>query len=90
MVTEKGEVVVPQNAGFFVLGNVRSYSSHSILSLIWNGSELEEKWRSKQVKNYLADFSFDPQTREIVQLEVTQKTGLGSKGGSMVRAIRAD
>lgn len=89
-VTDKGEVIVPQNAGFFVIGNVRSYSSHSILALTWNGSELEERWRSKQNKNYLADFSFDPQTRELVQLEVTQKSGFGTKGGSMVRVIRTE
>jgi hypothetical protein len=90
VVTPKGEVLVPQNTGFFVLGNNRSYSKYSLVSLSWNGSSLEEAWRTKQSQNYLADFFLDPTTRELVLLEVVQKSGIFSKGGSAVRVIRAD
>ena len=37
-VTDKGEILVPQNGGFFVLGNVRSYSKNSMVSFAWYGS----------------------------------------------------
>lgn len=89
-VTEKGEVLVPQNAGFFVLGNARSYSRYSMVSFAWNGSSLEEVWRTKASQNYLADYDFNQRTRDMVLLEVTQKSGLGGKGGSLVRIIRAE
>lgn len=89
-VTEKGEVLVPQNAGFFVLGNARSYSRYSMVAFAWNGSSLEELWRTKPSQNYLADYDFNQQSREMVLLEVTQKSGLGGKGGSLVRILRAE
>uniref|UniRef100_C6DZQ9 VCBS repeat-containing protein n=1 Tax=Geobacter sp. (strain M21) TaxID=443144 RepID=C6DZQ9_GEOSM len=89
-VTEKGEVIVPQNAGFFVLGNARSYSRYSMVAFAWNGSSLEELWRTKASQNYLADYDFNQQRREMVLLEVTQKSGLGGKGGSLVRILRAE
>lgn len=89
-VTDKGEVLVPQNAGFLVLGNIRSYSRYSIVSFTWNGSSLEELWRSKQSQNYLADYAYAPETKELILLEVTQKTMFGGNGGSAVRVMRAE
>ena len=87
-VTKDGEVIVPQNGGFFVLGNSRSYSKHSLVSFQWNGSSLEESWRTKQSQNYLADYYLDAETGEIVELEVVQKEGIFGKGGSAIRAVR--
>lgn len=87
-VTKDGEVIVPQNAGFFVLGNSRSYSKHALVGFQWNGSSLEESWRTKQSQNYLADYYLDAETGEIVELEVVQKEGIFGKGGSAVRAVR--
>ena len=87
-VTKDGEVIVPQNGGFFVLGNSRSYSKHALVGFQWNGSSLEESWRTKQSQNYLADYYLDAQTGEIVELEVVQKEGIFGKGGSAVRAVR--
>ena len=87
-VTDKGEVIVPQNAGFFVLGNQRSYSRYSMVSFAWNGSSLEELWRTKASQNYLADYAYRPESRDLVLLEVTQKRGLAGKGGSLVRITR--
>jgi hypothetical protein len=89
-VTPTGEIIVPQNSGFFVLGNNRSYSKYSVVSFAWNGSSLDERWRSKQSQNYLADYYYEPDSREIVLLEVVQKEGLFTKGGSVVRVMSAD
>jgi len=89
-VTPNGEIVVPQNSGFFVLGNNRSYSKYAMVSFSWNGSSAEERWRTKQSQNYLADYYLDAEAHEIVLLEVVQKEGLFSKGGSAIRVIQAD
>jgi hypothetical protein len=89
-VTANGELLVPQNKGFFVLGNSRSYSNYSIVSFAWNGVTLDERWRSKPVTNYLADYFFDQKSQDLVELEVVQREGMFSKGGSAVRVIRAE
>jgi hypothetical protein len=83
-VTKGGEVIVPQNAGFFVLGNSRSYSKNSVFSFAWNGSSLDEKWHTKLSQNYLADYFYDETGKELVLLEVVKKEGLIAKGASMV------
>ncbi|WP_183354600.1 hypothetical protein [Geomonas silvestris] len=88
--TKEGDVIVPQNAGFFVIGNSRSYSKYSVFGFNWTGSSLEERWRTKQSQNYLADFVFKPATHELVLLEVVQKEGVFSKGGSAVRVMKLD
>ncbi|WP_129127300.1 hypothetical protein [Geomonas oryzae] len=87
VVTDKGDVIVPQNSGFFVLGNLRSYSKYSIVSLAWNGSSLEESWRTKQSQNYLADWAYNAAAKELTLLEVAQKGTFGGKGGSVVRVL---
>lgn len=65
-VTDKGEVIVPQNGGFFVLGNARSYSRYSMVDFAWNGSTLEELWRTKPSQNYLADYDFSQIGKSVV------------------------
>ncbi|HBG06347.1 MAG: hypothetical protein A2075_08055 [Geobacteraceae bacterium GWC2_58_44] len=89
-VTDSGEILVPQNGGFFVLGNSRSYSNYSVVSLAWNGSSLEERWRTKQSQNYLADYFYQPASKELVLLEVVQRGGIFNRGGSAIRVIRAE
>ena len=84
VVTREGEIIVPQNAGFWVIGNSRSYSKNSVFAFTWNGSSLEEKWRTRQGQNYLADFTYDASTKELLLLEVVQKEGLIEKGASAV------
>ena len=89
-VTENGEVIVPQNGGIFVLGNSRSYSKYSVISFAWNGSALEERWRVKQSQNYLADYYYQPGTKDLVLLEVVQEVGPFSKGSSALRVLHAE
>jgi hypothetical protein len=87
-VTGTGEILVPQNSGFFVVGNSRSYTKHSVVALAWNGSSLEESWRTKQSPNYLADYSYDPAAKELVTLEVTQQPGAFGAGASALKALK--
>ena len=89
-VTQQGEIIVPQNVGSFAIGNLRSYAKSSMVSLAWNGSSLEERGRTKLSNTYLADYFFEPQSGNLVLLEVTQKEGIISSGASVIRVIQHD
>lgn len=82
VVTGDGEIVVPQNGGFWVIGNSRSYGKSAVVAFAWDGSSLDERWRTRQSQNYLADFAFDEGRKELVLLEVVKKEGLLDKGAS--------
>jgi hypothetical protein len=84
IVTKNGEIIVPKNDGFWVIGNSRSFSKNSVYSFIWNGAVLEERWHTKPSQNYLADYYFDQPHQELVLLEVVKKAGMIDKGASAV------
>ena len=90
IVTPEGELLVSQNGGFWVLGNSRSYSKSSVVAFTWNGSSLEERWRTRLGQNYLADFQYDAAQRELLLLEAVQKEGLMDKGASTVSIKKID
>lgn len=89
-VTREGEIIIPQNSGFWVMGNSRSYSKNSLFGFAWNGSSLEEKWHTRQSQNYLADFAYDGAGRELLLLEVVKKEGLLDKGASALAIKRLE
>jgi hypothetical protein len=90
IVTKDGEVIVPQNAGWTVIGNARYYSKYSVFGFTWNGSSLDEKWHTKQSQNYLADYAYDEGTKELLLAEVAQREGLFDKGATMVSIKKLD
>lgn len=83
-VTRKGEIVVPQNVGFWNFGNSRSFSKNSLVCLEWNGSSLKVKWRGEVSENYLADYVLDEARDEAVLIEVVDRAGVVSAGASAV------
>ncbi len=83
-VTPGGELLVPRNEGLFVVGNLRSYKKHSLHGLRWTGAILEEQWHSKESPTYLADYAYDPGTKELLRLEITQKESMLGKGQSII------
>lgn len=83
-VTPEGELLVPRNDGIFVVGNLRAYKKHSLYALRWTGAILEERWHTRESPTYLADYAYDPGTRELLQLEITQKESLLGKGQSVI------
>jgi hypothetical protein len=87
LVTSGGEVIVSRNIGLTTSGAIRSYSKNNVVKLIWNGTALEEKQRTEQSQNYLADFSFDELSRELMLLEVEPKRETWGERGSRVVAI---
>jgi len=81
-VTSKGDVLVGKNDGFWVLGNSRSYKRGAVYCMTWNGSSLEEKWRTRDTQNYMPDFLFDESRNELLILQTVQRSGITERGAS--------
>jgi hypothetical protein len=82
VVTGSGSIIVPQNAGFWVVGDSREYTKNAIFSFAWNGAALDERWHTKTSQNYLSDYLYDDEKKELLLLEVTKKAGFLEKGAS--------
>jgi len=89
-ITPQGELLVPHNEGFLTIGNNRSYSKYSLHAFTWNGSSLKEKWHTRPNQSYLADYAYDPASRELILLEVVKKAGLFGKGRSVISINKID
>jgi len=81
-VTSKGEVLVGKNDGFWVMGDARSYKKGAVHNMVWNGSSLEEKWRTKDTQNYMPDYAYDEARNELLILQTVQRPGLTGRGAS--------
>ncbi|BCS55668.1 VCBS repeat-containing protein [Geobacter sp. SVR] len=86
-VTAAGDVLVGKNDGFWVLGNARSYKKGSVYCMTWNGSTLEEKWRTRDTQNYMPDYFLDEGRNELMILQTVQRSGISTRGASSL-AIR--
>jgi len=89
-VTTAGEIIVPENSGFFVVGDSRSYSKSAVVAFNWNGSSLVEDWRTRQSQDYMPDYVFDDAAKMLIVLEVVQKEGIMAKGASVVAIKKVD
>ncbi len=83
-VSSSGEILVGKNESFWVMGNSRSYDHGAVYSLFWNGSSLDEKWRTSKAQNYVSDYSFDETLKELLILQVVQQPSLTNHGASSV------
>jgi hypothetical protein len=81
-VSSKGEILVGKNEGFWVMGNARSYKRGAVYCLFWNGSSLEEKWRTRDTQNYMPDYFYDEPRNELLTLQTVQRTGITTRGAS--------
>lgn len=90
VITRNGEIIVPKNDGFYVIGNSRSYSKNSIFAFSWNGVMLDELWHTKVSQNYLADYQYDEGLKELLLLEVVKKEGVTETGASAVSIKRVE
>lgn len=77
-----GEILVGKNEGSWVMGNSRSYEHGAVYSLFWNGSSLDEKWRTSKAQNYVSAYSFDETLKELLILQVVQQPDLTNRGAS--------
>jgi azurin len=81
-VTSGGLVLVGKNDGFWVMGNARSYKKGAVYCFAWNGSSLEEKWRTRDTQNYMPAYDFDEARNELLILQTVQRSGISSRGAS--------
>lgn len=81
-VTSNNEVIVGKNDGFWVLGNARSYKKGAVYCFVWNGSSLEEKWRTRDTQNYMPDYLLDESRNELLMLQTVQRPGINFRGAS--------
>ena len=83
-------VLVPTNSGSFGLGNNRNYSKHAFNAFKWNSSMLKEVWHTQPSPSYLADYVYLADTKSLLLLEITQKSGFGRKGKSVLSIKRIE
>lgn len=90
LVLPDGTLVVPRNEGSINIGNNRTYNKHTLVGLQWSGAMLREAWHTRLTPSYLADYAFDAATREVVLLEVVQRTGLFGAGKTALSINKLD
>jgi hypothetical protein len=50
--------------------------------MLWNGSSLDEKWRTRDTQNYMPDYYFDEAQNELLILQTVQRPLLTGRGAS--------
>ncbi|MDD5287311.1 MAG: VCBS repeat-containing protein [Desulfuromonadaceae bacterium] len=85
-----GTLLLPHNEGTFSVGNIRSFDKYALFAMEWTGAVLKEKWHSRTSPGYLADYAFDEVSREVLLLEVVQKSGMFGKGKSVISINKVD
>lgn len=88
--TRDGNVIVPQNAGTFVVGTQRSFKKSAVYCFGWNGVSLDEKWHTKPIQNYVSDYYYDDARKELVLLEVVKKEGAFAEGASTITVKKVE
>lgn len=89
-VSAKGEIFVGKNDGFWVLGNARSFKKGAVYCMAWNGSSLEEKWRTRDTQNYMPDYYFDDSRNELLMLQTVQRPGIATSGASSLSISKVE
>lgn len=91
VVKANGEVLIPKNSASWFMLSKHSYSNNNLFCFVWSGSNLEEKWHTKQSDYYLADFAYDDSSRELFMLEVVaREEGVFDKGVSRLVIRKVD
>jgi hypothetical protein len=55
---------------------------------MWNGTSLEEKWRTRDTLNYMSDYLFDEARNELMLLQVTKRTGSMGQIGTSALSVK--
>ncbi len=89
-VTKSGDIIIPKNEGFFMVGDSRSFTKNSIYAFKWNGASLDELWHTRLSQNYLSDYQYDEGNKELLLAEVVKKEGMFDKGASAISIKRVE
>ncbi len=81
-VTSKNDILIGKNDGMFVIGNARNYKRGAVYNFSWDGSSLEEVWRTKDTQNYMPDYWYDEPRNELLILQMPQKPGPFEEGSA--------
>ncbi|MFQ5900881.1 MAG: FG-GAP-like repeat-containing protein [Thermodesulfobacteriota bacterium] len=89
------EIVVNRNIasglGKYIKGR-RSYKKSEILNMLWNGEELEENWKTRMIKGYIADFQIEDidndGIKELIIAVVSNFKGVIKKPQSRIISYR--
>ena len=90
MLLKDGTVIVPRNESSISFGNIRAFDKHTLFAFEWTGAVLKEKWHTRKMPGYLADYAFDHASKEVFPLEIVQKAGLFNKGKSVISIHKID
>lgn len=82
ILSENGDLILPRNDGIWTSGVGRSFTKNSVFSFAWNGAVLDERWHTRESRNYLSDLFFDEERKELVLIEIIKKDGMLQKGAS--------
>ena len=83
-VTTRNEVIVGKNDGTFVVGNSGLYKKGAVYAFEWDGSGLDELWRTREVQNYMPDYRFDEARGELLILQMPLKPGPFEDGAALI------
>ncbi len=84
LLLKDGTLIIPRNEGALSFGNIRAYNTHTLFAFELSGAVLKEKWHTRQLPGYLADYAFDETSGEVITLVVSQKPGIFIKGKSVI------
>ncbi len=89
-----GEILVPQNDGPRIFTRYRDFDESRIVAHKWNGSALQESWRTSSQNGYLADFTVADADNdgkdELVMVVKFKHKNLLQKGSSSVVIYELD
>lgn len=84
-VSKAGDIFVVRNTGQSGSGLNRHFTKSGVIIFFWNGSSLQERLRTAQSHSYLADYSYDEQSKELQLLEIEPiTTGQEDRGSTVV------
>ena len=83
-VTSDGNVLVGKNEAIWSLGKTSNYKNGAVYCLAWDGDHLEGKWHTRIAEYYMPDYFFDDERKELLQLELTGRPNILSRGSTIM------
>ncbi len=77
-----GQLFIGKNVAPLLFGKRGNYKNGAVYCLAWSGDGLEGKWHTRITDYYLPDFFYDDSSKDLLQIEVTGRPTILSKGNS--------
>ncbi len=89
-VTAAGNVLVGKNDALWFLGKKSSLRNGVVYGFAWSGDHLEGKWHTRIAEYYMPDFYYDDDRKELLQLEVTGRPNILSRGSAVLTVRKVE